>query len=60
MSDVFSVLVPVLEGGSGVSWYVRMRTDTLQVTVWRESNLMSKEPASLGHVLSGLMVTGER
>lgn len=60
MSDVFSVLVPVLAGSNGVSLYVRMRTDTPQVTVWRESNQMSKEPASLAHVRSGLMAAGER
>ena len=60
MSAVFSVPVPVLVGPSGVLLCVRMRTDTLPTTAWRESNLMSTEPANLALALSGLMAAGER
>ena len=60
MSAVFSVPVPVLVGPSGVLLCVRMRTDTLPTTAWRESNLMSTEPANPALALSGLMAAGER
>lgn len=53
------VPVPVPAGPSGVLLCVRMKTDTPQMTVWRESNLMSREPVNLALVLSGLMATGE-
>ena len=60
MSAVFSVPVPVLVGPSGVLSCVRTRMDTLPTTAWRESNLMSTEPANLALALSGLMAAGER
>lgn len=60
MSNVFSVPVPVPAGPSDVLLCVRMKMDTPQMTVWRESNLMSKEPVNLALVLSGLMAVGER
>lgn len=53
------VPVPVLAGRSGVWLCVRMKTDTPQVTVWRESSLMSTELVNLALVLNGRMATGE-
>lgn len=60
MSDVFSVPVPVLAGRSGVWLCVRMKMDTPQMTVWRESSPMSTELVNLALVLTGRMAPGER
>lgn len=53
------VPVPVLVDPRDVLLCVRMKTDTLLMTVWRESSPMNREPASLVLVLSGLMAAGE-
>lgn len=60
LNDVFSVPVPVLVDRSGVLLYVRMKTDIQPLTVWKESNPMSKEPVNPDLVLTGFMAAGER
>lgn len=55
-----SALARVQGGSSGGSWCVRMKMDTLQITVMRKANPWSRDPANLAPALNGSMATGER